>query len=99
MELPQDIINIIYTFNADHRENMKPVLKEISRVYFIRTYQRCINYLGTLDTFNVVFQSIFKQTDHSDFIQVVRAVIEMKDYEVRRHLDFGVIVCVVENIF
>ena len=35
MELPQDIINIIYTFNADHRENMKPVLKEISRVYFI----------------------------------------------------------------
>jgi len=88
MELPQDIINIIYTFNADHRENMKPVLKEISRVYFIRTYQRCVNYLGTLDTFNVVFQSIFKQTDHSDFIQVLRAVIEMKEYEIRRHLDF-----------
>ena len=88
MELPQDIINIIYTFNADHRENMKPVLKEISRVYFIRTFQRCVNYLGTLDTFNVVFQSIFKQTDHSDFIQVVRTVIEMKDCEVRRHLDF-----------
>lgn len=88
MDLPQDIINIIYTFNVEHRENMKLVLKEISKVYFIRTYKRCVNYIGTLDTFNVVFQSLFNETDHSDFIQVVRAVIEMKDCEVKRHLDF-----------
>ena len=39
MKLPSDVINIIYTFNADHREQMKPVLKEISRIYFIRTFQ------------------------------------------------------------
>ena len=88
MELPSDVINIIYTFNADHREQMKPVFKEVRRIYFIRTFQRCVNYLGTQDIFNVVFQSIFNETDHSDFIQVVRAVIEMKDFEIKRHLDF-----------
>lgn len=88
MELPSDVINIIYTFNADHREQMKPVLKEVSRIYFIRKFQRCVNYLGTQDIFNVVFQSVFNETDHSDFIQVVRAVIEMKEQEIKRHLDF-----------
>ena len=88
MELPSDVINIIYTFNADHRKQMKPVLKEIGRIYFIRTYQRCVNYLGTHDTFNVLFRSIFKEIDHSDFMQVIRAVIEMKDTEIKRHLDF-----------
>ena len=67
MELPSDVINIIYTFNADHREQMKPVFKEISRIYFIETFQSCVNYLGTYDTFNVVFQSIFKETESFRF--------------------------------
>ena len=42
MELVVDVLLIyIYTFNADHREQMKPILKEIKRTYFIWAYKRC----------------------------------------------------------
>ena len=83
MELPSDVINIIYTFNADHREQMKPVLKEISRIYFIWTFQRCVTILEHMTLLMSYFSLFFKQTDHSDFIQVIRAVIEMKDTEIK----------------
>lgn len=52
MELPSDVINIIYTFNADHREQMKPILKEIKRTYFIWSYKRCnkSNNVSTIES-------------------------------------------------
>ena len=97
MDLPQDIINIIYTFNADHREQMKPVLKEIKKTYFIWTYKRCIYYneyysrdkTSTILENDFVFKSIYeeKNTD-SPYINMIQCLIEMKNYEIKRHLDF-----------
>ena len=77
MELPEDIINIIYTFNADHREQMKPVLKEIEKTYFIWTYKKCVSELSKINS-----------DDNTYFIEIIQEIIEMKDHEIKRHLDF-----------
>ena len=91
MDLPQDIINIIYTFNADHREQMKPVLKEIKKTYFIWTYKRCnfYNQSSIIREDDFVFKSIFenKNTDNS-YTNIIQCLIEMKEHEIKRHLDF-----------
>ena len=91
MDLPQDIINIIYTFNADHREQMKPVLKEIKKTYFIWTYKRCnfYNQSSIIREDDFVFNSIFenKNTDNS-YTNIIQCLIEMKEHEIKRHLDF-----------
>ena len=91
MDLPQDIINIIYTFNADHREKMKPVLKEIKKTYFIWTYKRCGFYhqSSIIREDDFVFKSIFenKNTDNS-YTNIIQCLIEMKEHEIKRHLDF-----------
>lgn len=74
MDLPQDIINIIYTFNADHREQMKSILKEIKKTYFIWTYKRCI--------------CKWTKKNSDNFTEIIQEIIEMKDHEIKRHLDF-----------
>ena len=92
MNLPQDIINIIYTFNADHRKQMKKVLKEIKKTYYIWTYRRCCDYneyLSWKEEDVVVFNSIYEEKNsNSPFINIIQCVIEMKDHEIKRHLDF-----------
>ena len=69
MDLPQDIINIIYTFNADHREQMKLVLKEIKKTYFIWTYKRCIFYNEYYDLLELTF-SITSNVFSKQFLEL-----------------------------
>lgn len=73
--LPKDIINLIYEFDADHREKFKEVLKRIPLILSFDSIQHVAVRIRSLNLVKKYDDQVF-ETGNCDFEKVIRENID-----------------------